>query len=81
MNYNRILYDIFHMKPAPKHLIADFIEYPEGYFAVRLYRDNFDSLPESTRVAATEWAMETLTNLNKIAPCGLEAWETPPEDK
>lgn len=78
--YTRTVHDIFHMKRPPRGLIVDLVDYGD-YYCLRLYRDNFDSLPESTRVAATEWALETLTNINKVVPCDLEAWATPPEDK
>lgn len=78
---HKLINQVFHLKPAPKGLIADLVWFPDGYYTIRLYRDNFDSLPESTRVSATEWVLETLTNMNKIIPAEPEVWERPPEDK
>lgn len=82
MSYNKTIYDVFHMVPAPRGIIADLVMYDGGaYYAIRLYRDNFDSRSESTRVAATEWALETAERMKLVVPVTIEAWETPPEDK
>lgn len=78
--YSKQIHDIFQAKPCPSGVICDLVDYGD-YLALRFYRDNFDSRKESTRLAATEWAVEVAGLLNQLIPCTIEAWETPPEDK
>ena len=76
-NYKSV-HAAFSLKPAPRRLLADLCDYNFGeWYTIRLYRDNFDSLPESTRVAATEWVLETLSRMNEIAPSEPEIFERP----
>lgn len=73
---------LFHLKPAPRGLIAD-LGFRLGdfgvYYLIFLYRDNFDSLPESARLAATEWVLETRNRMNAAGiAVDLETEERPP---
>ena len=54
---------IIQLKNAPyKGLQYDIVEYP-GYFTIRLYRDNFDSFPDTKRLAFSEWISEIIKNV------------------
>jgi hypothetical protein len=78
MTYTKAIHDVFHMKRPPRGVLVDLVEY-DGYFALRLYRENFDSLPESKRVSVLEWVNDAMVAMNMIIPTSFEMWEKPPE--
>ena len=73
---------LFHQKPIPLDVWAHLVEYPGGglppeYYAVRMYRDNFDKLTPMDKMAAINWANETLQTMNILVPASLEVWRRP----
>jgi hypothetical protein len=78
MIYTKAIHDVFHMVKPPRGVIVDLVD-KGNYFAVRLYRDNFDGLPELKRVLTLEWVDETMKRMNLIVPTSFEMDETPPE--
>lgn len=73
---------LFHTRKAPTGLIAHLVEYPGGdqppeYFAIRMYRSNFDKLTNMDRFASINWAQETLQTINYLVPISLEVWRAP----
>lgn len=58
-----VIRNTIQLKAAPyRGLEYDIVEYP-GYFTMRLYRDNFDSFPDTKRLAFSEWISEIIKNV------------------
>ena len=73
---------LYYQHRKPVNVAANLIEYPGGnappeYYAVRMYRDNFDKLTPMDKMAAINWANETLQTMNILVPASLEVWRRP----
>lgn len=66
----------FRLHKPPAGLLADLVEF-EGYYTVRLYRDNFDKLTQMEQLASTEWVSKTIQNILIVSDCYLEVWRRP----
>jgi len=66
------------IKAPSRHFIYDVIEYPR-WLTLRMYRDNFELLPEDMRVSTAMWMQEQLKRVNATGiPCYLEIFESVP---
>lgn len=67
---------LFRTYNPPAGLVADLVEF-EAYYAIRLYRDNFDKLTNMTRFATADWIQKEIDLIGVIVPCYLEVWQRP----
>jgi hypothetical protein len=63
LEQKEIIKKYFKAHPRPGRFIVDIVNYPDR-LALRLYRDDFEMLPDSRRQEAVEWLETTLRDLN-----------------
>lgn len=69
---------MFHHKPAPAGLLAHLVEHDDGaYYAVRVYKDQYDKLAKPDQLSALNWINDTVVNIRVVAHCILEVWKRP----
>lgn len=73
--YNDFVRARFHShNPPVKDLLADIVEYEDGYLTLRLYRSNYNEYPERDRMRINLWVNSVMEDLSKIVPISLEVF-------